>query len=632
MLTTGTVLEGRYRIIRLLAKGGMGAVYLAMDETLKTNVALKECSFTDDPATNDIMRRAFEREAQLLAKLRYAALPKVSDHFVNNEGQFLVMEFIPGDDLINILGHRGQPFSVDEVFLWADQLLAALEYLHSRKPPIIHRDIKPQNVKLTDEGQIVLLDFGLAKGGERSMHGFTPDYAPPEQIGKTGTDPRSDLYSLGATLYHLLTGEKPVDALTRMTKLTTGDADPLPPANELNPHVPSSFAEVLEKAMAIKPSDRPASAAEMRREIDKIIKCLPPENDGGNPPQPENDDPSTIIENPTTLQRVQSSLKFIAAKLKTIALWKRIAIAVTAIAAVVVVVMMIVPTGNQSLPPTGPTFEFETAIVDSNGNIKERRKGQARQLVEDLGGGVTIEMVEIPAGTFLMGSPETEAQRDSNEEPRHQVSMRSFYIGKYEVTQAQWKAVAGLLKVNRDLNLDPSDFKGDSKPVERVSWEDAIEFCNRLNRAKGKEYRLPTEAEWEYACRAGTTTPFAFGETVTPEIANYDGRSPYESAPKGEYRGQTTEVGVLGLANGFGLYDMHGNLKEWCMDRWHNSYNGAPTDGRAWEIGGDNNRLVRGGSWKDTGRFCRSTLRHFFRPVVRLNHLGFRVVLVMRTL
>jgi formylglycine-generating enzyme required for sulfatase activity len=212
--------------------------------------------------------------------------------------------------------------------------------------------------------------------------------------------------------------------------------------------------------------------------------------------------------------------------------------------------------------------------------------------------GVTLEMVAIPGGTFLMGSPESEPERSDRESPQHTVTIQPFFMGKFPVTQAQWQAVASLPKVNIDLKPDPSNFKGANRPVEQVSWNDAVEFCARLSKATGREYRLPSEAEWEYACRAGTTTPFHFGETITTDLANYDGNYTYGSGSKGQYRKQTTDVGSF-PANAFGLHDMHGNVWEWCQDTWHENYNGAPTDGSAWvdENANQNIRILRGGSW-----------------------------------
>ncbi len=277
---------------------------------------------------------------------------------------------------------------------------------------------------------------------------------------------------------------------------------------------------------------------------------------------------------------------------------------------------------------------------------------------------VPLEMVLIPDGTFTMGAPETEDGSSSRERPQHEVTLSSFLMGRYPVTQQQWKAIAlhTDLKVNIDLEEDPSYHKDPYegidrwlRPVERVNWYEAVEFCQRLSKLTGRDYQLPSEAQWEYACRAGTTTPFHFGDTITTELANYRGTDneeykwsgSYGKGPKGEYREQTTPVGYFEVANAFGLSDMHGNVWEWCADDWHDNYDGAPTDGSAW-IDDDNaqnvnpenkeystkNRqnnqysVIRGGSWPYDPLNCRSAYRNIFF-VSRDFHSGndgFRVV------
>ncbi len=275
------------------------------------------------------------------------------------------------------------------------------------------------------------------------------------------------------------------------------------------------------------------------------------------------------------------------------------------------------------------TFKFETVKLNEQGKIVERKSLEARQFVEDLGDGVTLEMVAIPGGEFLMGAPNGEESSGDAERPQHQVRVPEFFMGRYAVTQAQWKRVAAMPKVRIDLNPEPSNFKGAKRPVEKVSWLDATEFCARLSRETGKQYRLPSEAEWEYACRAGTTTPFHFGPTISPEVANYDGNYTYGKGPKGKYPQQTTEVGNF-PANAFGLYDMHGNVWEWCQDEWHDTYKNSPSDGSAWEENKNSNnqspRLLRGGSWIFNPARCRSAYRHRFAPDIRYNHVGFRLV------
>jgi eukaryotic-like serine/threonine-protein kinase len=298
MLESGTLLQNRYRVTRQIGRGGMGAVYVATDERFNSTVAVKQTFFFDDPA----LRRAFEREALLLNHLRHPALPRVSDHFVEDEGQFLVMEYVEGADLGELLKARGGWFPVADVLGWADELLDALQYLHAQEPPVVHRDIKPQNIKRTQQGRMMLLDFGLAKGNPTragatatgSLLGYSPHYAPLEQVQGTGTDPCSDIYSLGATLYHLLTGEHPVDALTRAAAVVNNEADPLRPAHVVQPHVPVAVSRVIRRAMAQKAALRPKSAAEMREILRQAAI-------GGD---------ATVIDSPTAASGVGRSYYF----------------------------------------------------------------------------------------------------------------------------------------------------------------------------------------------------------------------------------------------------------------------------------------------------------------------------------
>jgi len=290
-------------------------------------------------------------------------------------------------------------------------------------------------------------------------------------------------------------------------------------------------------------------------------------------------------------------------------------------------------------------FEFTVATIQRNATrqqqgkwVIQRQQQQAYRLFEPLTitGDVLLEMVSIPGGTFLMGSPDNEPDRSSRESPQHEVTVEPFFMGRYPITQVQWQFVAGLPQVERELDPDPSPrFKGNTLPVEQVSWYDAVEFCDRLNRfiesrvsqPTKRTYRLPTEAEWEYACRAGTRTPFHFGETITPQLANYKGTETYNDGPKGENRQKTTPVEHFGSANSFGLCDMHGNLWEWCQDHWHGNYEGAPTDGSAWLTENEDARRVRrGGSWNYNPVTCRSASRYNNYPRETFDHIGFRIV------
>jgi formylglycine-generating enzyme required for sulfatase activity len=279
------------------------------------------------------------------------------------------------------------------------------------------------------------------------------------------------------------------------------------------------------------------------------------------------------------------------------------------------------------------TQAYMVATIDAKGQDIQCQPARNTFQTIHLPGGISLDMMRIPSGSFMMGQTEAEkvelirqvGEQDykawyANELPQHQVTLAAFSMGKYPVTQAQYQAVMG---------NNPSNFKGDNRPVEGVSWHEAMEFCDRLSKKLGQPYTLPSEAQWEYACRAGTTTPFHFGETITTDLANYDGTGTFASGPKGVFRQETTDVGLF-PANRWGLYDMHGNVFEWCLDHFHDSYNGAPADGSAWVTGGDSDfRMLRGGSWYFDPGDCRCASRLNLFPDIRyFPYGGFRVVSV----
>jgi serine/threonine protein kinase len=308
-LERGAILQDRYRIVRQLGKGGMGAVYEAVDQRLDTTVALKETFSVDER-----LRRQFEQEARLLAQLHHPALPRVSDYFTEGDRAFLVMQFISGADLAQIICQQPGPFPRATVIAWADQLLDALVYLHTRDRQIIHRDIKPHNLKLTSNGRIALLDFGLAKSqpadlsttvSSTSIFGYTRRYSPLEQIQNHGTTVRSDIYALGATLYHLLTGVKPPDAVARATALINSQTDPLRPAEEVHRAVGPELAAILSRAMALNPEDRYASAHDFREALRRVGRKEGVARESAHRPFGESVGDSTL--NPTVVQKLPVS-------------------------------------------------------------------------------------------------------------------------------------------------------------------------------------------------------------------------------------------------------------------------------------------------------------------------------------
>jgi eukaryotic-like serine/threonine-protein kinase len=661
MISTDTMLQDRYRIKAPLGKGGMGTVYEATDLRFGSTVAVKEMMLTGDELV-----RAFEREARLLNKLRHAALPVVMDYFAEGGRYFLVMQYIPGDDLAASLAERGGPFPAEEVLEWADQLLNALAYLHTQEPPVIHRDVKPHNLKLTPSGEVILLDFGLSKNANAatagstsvSVVGYTPHYAPFEQINGAGTDPRSDLFSLAATLYQLLTGAPPLDAVTRAQAVMSGQPDPLRPAHEINPAVPAAVSSFLHSALAMNRAERPDSAALMRESLRAVRRGLA----GGGSESGMSLSQTLVDSNgavPTHSSLSLSSQATSAAAMMNgntatppaRARYGRLATGALGLALVVCAVVWsawprtvqdapaslpspggaptrLAPQPGRNLPPPPEaTFRFETVELGRGGAVVARRHGERKYYEEDLGGGESVHMVDIPAGTFLMGTPDGAGQDYPDEGPPTRVTLRSFYLSRYEVTQRQWRAVATQLpKVSLDLAPSPSAVAGDDLPVTNVSWDEAMEFCARLTRKTGRQYRLPSEAEWEYAARAGSTSAFAFGETVTTDLVNYDGTGPYGDGPAGVNRGRPTPAGSLKIANAFGLYDTHGNVWEWCDGQYHPDYRGAPADGAPRNTGGDAmRRVLRGGSYSNLAVDCRSANRYSYARDGKSHEVGFRL-------
>jgi formylglycine-generating enzyme required for sulfatase activity len=537
------ILRNRFRMSKFLGQGGFGRTYLAEDiDRLNQRCVVKQLApnVQGTWAINKAVE-LFQQEARQLQQLgQHPQIPSLDAYFEQDNYLYLVQQFVDGDNLLTLFQNQGiwQESQVKQLLL---ELLPVLQFIHEQK--IIHRDIKPENImRRRSDGVLMLIDFGVSKqlsgtvisrqGTQIGSHG----YAPLEQMKGGEAYAASDLFSLGATAFHLMTGVHPYGLWTEHGYSWTGNWQ-----QHLKKPIDKGLELIFSKLLAKDIQQRYQSVEEVLRDFQR-----------------------------------QSTPNFI---------------------------------------PTLQKFDFETVTVDVRGNITSRQRRQAQFISENLGSGAILDMVAIPGGRFVMGSPSTEAGRSNNEGPQRTVNISPFFMGKYPITQEQWEVVMG---------NNPSDIKGLKRPVEQVSWNNALEFCQKISQKTGKIYRLPSEAEWEYACRAGTTTPFYFGETITPDLVNYDGNHPYGSAPKGLYRKQTTDVGSFG-PNPFGLYDMHGNVWEWCSDKWHDNYSGAPTDGSSWETGTDNNRVLRAGSWNCNTVYCRSAYRGRHSAVHRSRHLGFRV-------
>jgi formylglycine-generating enzyme required for sulfatase activity len=710
MLEANTILQNRYVIGRSIGQGGMGTVYLAKDQRLGNTVALKESIFTDEK-----MVMAFEHEARLLAGLRHPALPKVSDHFSEGESKFLVMEYIAGNDLGEILDKRKlrlepvgvpKPFEVEEVLSWAEQLLDALDYLHTRQSPIIHRDIKPQNLKLAERNQIILLDFGLAKGSafqmtraatSKSIFGYTPAYAPIEQIQGSGTDPRSDLYSLAATLYHLMTGIEPPDALHRANAYLGSEKDPLRPANEVNPVVPPQVAEVIALAMSQHRNLRPESAKAMLRLLrdSKRVTQLagqntvteagtlvanppgssqpavphqappqhyqsdphppqnfhndayptpplqdhsyPPQNYQGNPYQQPVTMSGRADTNPnpplmtTSDPLVQAPPVHLEPKRSASKIWLSLLGVVMILSGLAIAAVYFYNKGNQKDLPAPPNKNSQVVIPPENLVNKNAANSntpastsQSTEAIKSLTNAQNF--ARIAAGEFRMGSDDHGGTSDV---PHLVKITRPFEMAKYEVTQAQWQAVMG---------GNPSNNKGESLPVENVSWVDVQEFIKAVNALKdGYKYRLPTEAEWEYAARAGNKGEYQKNLDSIAWTGDNSGLQQLNSMDiwnndKDNYKkrlqangNQTHPVGQK-KPNKWGLFDMQGNVWEWCED-WYSPeyYLESPEENPQGPETGTQ-KINRGGSWYSQNDRCQLTNRSKDAPDSRLFNLGFRLV------
>ncbi|MEH2445625.1 MAG: bifunctional serine/threonine-protein kinase/formylglycine-generating enzyme family protein [Nostoc sp.] len=610
------MLVGRYEIIRELGGGGFAITFLAKDY-LQPSQPLCVVKQLRPEHNEPRIVEFFETEATVLEKLgKYSQIPQLLAHFRENKNLYIVQEFIEGHDLKQEI-IPGKQLSEDYVTKLLQDVLEVLSFVHNQQ--VIHRDIKPENLmRRHQDGKIFLIDFGAVKElgalivnveGKvtSSVIIGTPGYMPNEQKNAKPIF-ASDIYALGVTVIQALTG---ISAVDFEEDAKTGEI-----LWRHKAQVSKHLANVLTKMVRRHYTLRYANATEV---LEDLSKKLPPPPT--RPQQSVNWSRRRVIQT-VGLMGASFSFAIVVEKVLLNNSGQKKTLPSTSS----------IPTNNIPVPtpnetPALPkisvnprefalkTFQFEVMKVDQQGNSTTISPGQANFFIEDLGNGNTLEMVEIPGGHFLMGSPLTEKERNPNEGPQHLMTLQPFFIGKFTVTQEQYQAVMG---------MNPSSLQGAKLPVVEVSWNDAVNFCKKLSFMTSKSYRLPTEAEWEYAARAGTTTPFYFGETITTKIANYNGES-YGSAPQGENRQQTVDVGSL-PANAFGLYEMHGNVWEWCQDKYHNDYRGMPADGSAWGSGNNNPCLLRGGSWFSQSSVCRSSARLDGSNSDVATDYGFRVV------
>jgi formylglycine-generating enzyme required for sulfatase activity len=617
-LPEGTKLAG-YVIGRVLGRGGFGVTYLATDslypdvtaaikEFLPEGLAMRRSGDLSvqpsSPGRADAYRRAlasFETEARTLVALRHPNVVEVQRYIEANGTAYVVMKYEEGKSLADLV-KGGKTLSEAEIIEVLPPLLDGLEAVHAKN--YVHRDIKPGNIYLrVADGSPVLLDFGAARqaiGEERKTsisEIYTPGYAPFEQYDRHAEQgPYTDIYALGATLYRCITGETPPEAPTRINAVRKG-ADALVPVERAakGRYVPALF-EAVRRSLTLDERARPQSIGELRAilGIEKGAR-----SDLREPA-------STLVRSTLPVQkRIEpSSAPRPPAPLpsRTLPTPKR-SRAGSVFAALVLVGALAIAGYYFAQPP-----EPQSTSSAKPSETAPRTAGQVfRECPE------CPEMVVIPAGAFMMGSPTGEAGRRENEGPQRRVTIsKTFALGKFEVTFAEWDACvsAGGCK----HRPDDKGWGRDRRPVIHASWEDAKSYAAWLSRKTGRSYRLPTEAEWEYAARAGTTTPYSTGSTISLNQANH-----------GVVHGRTLPVGSY-PANAFGLHDMAGNVSEWVEDCEAPDYSHSASDERPWLTGTcATYRVLRGGDWGHLPEALRSAWRNALHPRLRDHNIGFRI-------
>ena len=598
-----TLQGGKYRIIKKLGQGGFGITYLAENTLLEGKVAIKEFFFKEycerDDATCHVtipttgnreiverFKQKFIKEAKTIFRLNHPNIVRIHDVFEENDTAYYVMDYIDGESLDDMVKRRGA-IPEAEALGYVKDAACALEYIHSKN--INHLDIKPGNLmRRKEDGRVLVIDFGVAKqydavtseGTTTTPVCISPGYSPVEQYSKNDVQtfsPQSDVYALAATLFKLLTGNTPLEA----TKIQYMG---LPVAKLQEKHI--SLPVISAIAMAMKGRhERTQSIAEFVGNLNSDDTIVIPDLVEAERKHKETEEKAAKEKAETERKRKEAEEKTAKEKAegerkrKRKRLWKSIVVAIVIEATIAIVALWQV---NKDTPI------IKTFYAN----------------------GVSFDMVEVKGGTSRMGATsEQGSDADSDEKPVHSVTLSSFYIGKTEVTQALWKAVMG---------CNPSELKGDNLPVECVSWDDCQEFIRKLNSLTGQNFRLPSEAEWEFACRGGNKSRgYKYSGSNYNDIdyvAWYAGNS-----------GDKTHPVATKLPNELGIYDMSGNVWEWCND-WCGDYtSGAQTNPK----GPDNGyyRVFRGGSLCGSARDCRSSNRFNYYPTVCGSDIGLRLAL-----
>jgi len=642
---------GKYRVMAVLGRGGMGVVFKAQDPHLDRFVALK--AMLPSLATSRSAKERFFREAKAAAALKHPHIVTIFDVGEDRGAPFLAMEFLEGEALDDRV-KRDSRIPVPDILRIGKEVAEGLEAAHERG--LIHRDIKPGNIWLEGKkGQVKILDFGLARAMADETHLTqsgaivgTPAYMAPEQACGEKVDHRCDLFSLGCVLYRMCTGELPFKGSNTLAIISAlALENPVPPLS-LNPALPAELSDLVMKLLAKKREDRPADAravaealvAIMMHSTRPVIEAMP---QTAVVPSANADDPFANIddsgyENPK-LPFTKSEPQLAASRTQFVSdvtvspkkpRSRRLIFVGLAGALAIVAAFIVIKITNKNGPDTELQIADESKSVEKQKPKKElsiavapfdekQAKVHQNRWAEQIGApkhsvnSLGMKFVFIPPGKFVMGSSEKEVGRKPHEGPQHSVTLtRPFYLGMFEVTRSEYQTIA--------IDEPGQAATGARMPMVSVSWDEAVLFCKKLSqlpeeRAAGRIYRLPTEAEWEYACRAGTTTAYSFGDSYIgtgTSFMNDGAQLPVGSLP----------------ANSFGLYDMHGNVYEWCSDRWDaNYYANSPSKDPQGPDGNSTSRVMRGGAAQDHGPLaCRSAHRHWNSSGYQWHTLGFRVV------
>jgi formylglycine-generating enzyme required for sulfatase activity/predicted Ser/Thr protein kinase len=650
----GETIAGRYTILQILGRGGMGAVYLATDARLGgRKVAVKVPTLSDEHDAAFLKR--IEREAHIAAQFQHPNICPIHDVGTHDGRPFLVLAYIEGTSLAAHLDRRTKPFDVVQAVKLVYVVARALDEAHATG--IIHRDLKPDNIMLTREGRPIVMDFGLAKrtdSGEKltsAGNAFgTPAYMPLEQFRDVGAiDHRADIYSLGVTLYQLLTGQLPYRGTLYQIMGALLTANPTLPPSELRPEVDPELESICLKAMAREAADRYGSMREFAEALVLWLKRTTGRESVmlRQDPPPVEIRPSEVVPPgaPSPVRSEAGPQPFAGLSLdpplapkksrpSRLSMGRRVLVAIGLSGLMLPGIIVYLATGgSRRVEREAPPFRAEMAGTGSPTAPPAPAPPVPPPTWTSRSTRMTLAL--IPAGNFEMGA----ADGESDEKPPHPVTISEpFYLGIHEVTQAEYKAVMGTnpsyFSAGGGGKDDVAGQSTDRYPVEQVSWNDAIAFCNELSKREGLTpyyrsdegepvggdgYRLPTEAEWEFACRARSTTKFSFGD-VADRLNQYAWYAE-------DSNGKTHPAGQK-LPNAFGLYDMHGNVWEWCFDWYYKDYYNKSSNNDPMNTNPGNARVLRGGAWGDTNaRGLRSSYRfqNGAPPSNRFRNNGFRI-------